>query len=208
MPESVAIPLKNGGVAWVDAEDAALVNGYRWRRRDKKNGRSYAQTRIRKRTVLMHRFILAVPPGLLTDHRDRDGLNNRRLNIRMATTRQNNANAIKVRGTSKYKGVVWHKRTGKWLAQVGKGKYLGCFVNELAAALAYNVAAKELYGEFARLNELPGGVATCEPPKRPLKKSRKPAKPPQRIRKNRFFTSPKIPSGLIITVDFSGKDNR
>ena len=56
---------------------------------------------------------------------------------------------------SKYKGVYWHKKDKRWQAQIGENKkrtYIGSYTNEMDAARAYDKKAKELHGEFARLN--------------------------------------------------------
>lgn len=94
-------------------------------------------------------------PGFIVDHRDHEGLNNTRTNLRLATRSQNSCNNKKTRGrSSKYKGVSRDKR-GYWRAKIhfkGKHIFLGYFDNEIDAARAYDKAAKELHGEFAVLN--------------------------------------------------------
>lgn len=88
------------------------------------------------------------------DHADGNGLNNQRRNLRAATFAQNTANQYIVRGTSRYKGVSRY-RNGKWVAQIsykGKNRGLGYFKHEYNAAQAYNFAAYEFYGDFARMN--------------------------------------------------------
>lgn len=115
--------------------------------------------------VLIHRFIRGQLcgddiDGKNVDHRNRDTLDNRRQNIRVATVGQNRSNSTKKlwRGgkSSEYKGVSWHKHKGKWRAIIVKDKLqreLGYFDSETDAAQAYNRAAIELHGEFARINE-------------------------------------------------------
>ena len=90
-------------------------------------------------------------------HRDRDKDNNRRDNFRLASRTQNNGNTPNRGGTSKYKGVSFRASRNYWVAWIqhgGKNKYLGRFHDEKKAAEAYNEAAKELFGEFALLNEV------------------------------------------------------
>ena len=80
------------------------------------------------------------------------------LSVRLATNSENQHNRNNNKNSSsKYKGVCWHKSNGKWYAQIVKNKkriYLGVFKNEKDAAKAYNAAAAELFGEFAKLNVL------------------------------------------------------
>jgi HNH endonuclease len=124
----------------------------------------YAHRSIRKpdgsrTTEKMHRFILGLTdPKIQPDHRDRDGLNNQRSNLRIATASQNMANRRKRRGpsSSQYMGV--HKRSDsptKWRASIRVNRKLitlGSFTSELTAALAYDKAAREHFGEFANTN--------------------------------------------------------
>jgi hypothetical protein len=97
--------------------------------------------------------------GFFVDHINGDTLDNRRENLRVCTRKENNQNCNK-RGTlpkSKYKGVVWVKKVGKWKAQIKSDKktiYLGYFKDELLAAKAYNSAAILYFGEFARQNKI------------------------------------------------------
>lgn len=105
-----------------------------------------------------HREILGFPTGEI-DHKNGDGLDNRRENLRVCSRLENNRNQRKSKRplTSKYKGVSWDKKSKKWLAHISimnKCKYLGVFSDEWEAALAYNKAAEEKFGEFACLNEI------------------------------------------------------
>lgn len=108
---------------------------------------------------LLHRHLLGVTaPYIEIDHRDGDGLNNRRQNLRIASDKQNAQNSRRRRnGTSQFRGVSLDRARGMWTASIrrsdGKGREsLGRFVSEVAAAIAYDAAASERYGEFARLN--------------------------------------------------------
>lgn len=93
------------------------------------------------------------------DHIDRDPSNNRIENLRPCTQSQNLSNSTKRSGgSSRWKGVYWHKCSNKWMARIqvnGKTKYLGIFATEADAAQAYNLAAHETFGEFANLNDHP-----------------------------------------------------
>jgi hypothetical protein len=153
------VPLTRGYKAVVDNEDYDVVSPYRWYPVLDDNGRVYAVTRVNGTVTLMHRLILNAPKGTDVDHVDRDGLNNRRYNIRLATKEQNAHNtAPRLGGSSPFKGVSLSANGNRWRACIwlnGRQTHLGYFDSEEKAAEAYNVAAKENFGEFARLNEIP-----------------------------------------------------
>ncbi len=150
------IPLTQGKFAVVDVEDYNWLAGYKWC--VSQSGNSFYAMRNRCGTkVLMHRQIMNASNGLLVDHIDGNGLNNRRSNLRLCTRYQNSCNSRPHRNNlySKYKGVRWDKRYNKWYAGIrksGKQFFLGSFDNEIDAAKAYDKKAKELFGEFAYLN--------------------------------------------------------
>lgn len=105
--------------------------------------------------VSMHRQILDPDRNIQIDHIDGNGLNNQKYNLRLATNKQNSYNRPSYKGSSKYKGVCWHKPSQKWLVQIqadGKLHYLGTYYSEEVAGRVYDEAAKEYHGEFARLN--------------------------------------------------------
>jgi hypothetical protein len=153
-----------GRVALIDDGDYDLVRSRRWTviERPQPNGRMdgpYAITHFsrdgRRTGVYMHALITGWPK---TDHRNGDGLDNQRYNLRPATTAQNNHNQRPRIGTSsRFKGVTWHKKVAKWQATIKLNQrcvYLGVYTSEEEAALAYNAAALEAYGEYAYLNEV------------------------------------------------------
>ena len=151
-----------GRVALVDDEDWDLVSRFSWWVvEDAERGAGpYACATVEgRRQEYMHKLLADAPGGV--DHVDGNGLNNQRRNLRPANQSQNNMNARKQAGrSSRYKGVHRVKRTGKWQAYInlkGKRRNLGTFATEEEAAGAYDAAARELFGEFARLN-LPYGV--------------------------------------------------
>lgn len=154
------IPLSKGYVAIVDDEDFALLAKHKWRAR--LNGRTvYAVREFRdngkNRTQYMHRLILGIE-GLRVDgdHVNHNGLDNRRINLRIASRAENRRNSQKMLSPTRsiYKGVSWVKRPKHrpWQAKItvlGKRVYLGYFSTQEEAALAYRVAAEKHYGEFA-----------------------------------------------------------
>ena len=155
------IPLTQGKVALVDDEDYEWLNQCDWlhtpsgSRSDAMRWSKEAGERV---ALYMHREIMAAPATVDVDHVDRDGLNNRRRNLRLATRSQNLRNSKKRNGcSSRYKGVSFSRYRGKWEAYIhvdGRKLNLGLFIEEAAAAHAYNEAAEIHFGEFARLNNV------------------------------------------------------
>jgi hypothetical protein len=151
---------------YLDTSDLPLVKDFWWGARPCHSLTCYA-VRTRKTgepgTTFMHRLILNAPEGALVDHRDGNGLNNRRSNIRLATSSNNSVNRHRgISSASGYRGVALHIQTGKWQAQVaqkGRTFYLGLHETAEAAARAYDKAAVELHGEFARPNFPQGGAS-------------------------------------------------
>jgi hypothetical protein len=159
------IPLPGGLNALIDEADYPLVCHYHWSTASTQ-GRYYATSTYRGANgrvfyLKMHRMIVMARPGEQVDHINMDTLDNRRCNLRIATKGQNMRNrGPTARSTSGYKGVHWSKSANKWVAEIqmnGKKKYLGVFASADEAALAYNKAAIQLHGEFARLNKVEGG---------------------------------------------------
>ena len=106
----------------------------------------------------MHREINGTPEGVYTDHCNGNRLDNRRENLRNASKTDNQANCaayLVEAKASKFKGVTWHKKAQKWMAQLtcgGINHYLGLYTREVAAATAYNAEAVKWFGAFAKLN--------------------------------------------------------
>lgn len=138
------------GIAIVDAADLDLVQGYSWRllRPNPKNQTKYAGTDQQGRRVLMHRLILDAPEGMEVDHINRDGLDNRRSNLRLVTTLQNAQNRpSQLNGNSRYRGVYHRRDRHTWCAQVrlnGRIAYRENFQDEESAALAAAAARQRL----------------------------------------------------------------
>lgn len=159
------IPLSQGCVALVDDEDYDSLIPYQWYAfRGSRSQIIYAARshyvsnpvngKSRTVKVYMHKQITGYAK---TDHKNRNGLDNRRENLRSATQTQNNANIPKRKGlhSSRFKGVSWSPARSKWEAKTsvnGKTIHLGRYISEIDAAKAYDRAAVEYFGEFALLN--------------------------------------------------------
>jgi len=155
------IPLTKGKFAKIDDEDFELISKYKWCVTTTNDDVYYAVTVVItngvRETVLMHRLIMGCVKGdgKIIDHKNRNGLDNQKINMRLCTHAENQKNK-KATGISMYLGVGTARRY--WNARIcvnGKIIYLGTFRNELDAACEYNEAAIKYHGEFARLNVIP-----------------------------------------------------
>lgn len=180
---AVEIPISGGLFALVDESDAEDLARFKWAiQRTSTN--VYAVCSQRGRTIMMHRQIMGTQGDEMIDHKDGNGLNNQRSNLRPCTNTQNVRNQRKHRdGRSRFKGVTL-KSEGRWSVQIvhdGDQIRLGTFDDEVRAARQYDRAARLLFKEFARTNEDLGLFEGCD--ERPLsrpRKIRKPAKRPDR----------------------------
>lgn len=163
---TVEIPLTHGKVTIIDDEDWPLVSQYTWsafsssgKRKPHWYATATTPRREGRKAIRLHRILLNAPKGIQVDHRDSDGLNNRRANLRLCTHGQNQQNRKAVVSKSGYKGVSRvHKKPHwnvRWIAAIkkdGRCRHLGSFDTAEAAARAYDRAATQLFGEFASLN--------------------------------------------------------
>lgn len=137
--------------------DYKFVSQFSW---SVKRGNStfYAKTRVSKRVwVTMHRMLLKPKKNEVVDHKDHNGLNNTRKNIRICCNFKNHQNGkMHSDNLSGYKGVSFDSRRNLYRARIFSKKeiWLGHFVSAVDAAKAYNVAAKKYFGEFAKLNKI------------------------------------------------------
>ena len=154
------ILLTHNKVAIIDDDVIDLILEYKWRARKNKNrntwyalGHKYIKGKMFN--VKMHRLVMG-KSTLQVDHIDCDGLNNQRSNLRFATQSQNSMNQRpQVGKASKYKGVHFNKNNKNFVSRIqinGTRIHIGVYVNEIDAAKAYDEKAKEIFGEFARLN--------------------------------------------------------
>lgn len=153
------LQLTQNQVTIVSDEIYERVIKYKWYAWLRPNGNYYAMRNMPNcnSNQPLANFIMEVPNGIIIDHVNGNTLDNQCCNLRVATKAQNVRNQGKqARSTSsQYKGVSLHIRNGKWQAGIrvdGKKIYLGYFLSERVAALAYDVAARKYFGEFARLN--------------------------------------------------------
>ena len=163
------IQLTQGYIALVDDEDFERVNQFKWcalvdKRKDGSIRNVYAQRKGIKvegkcTYQYMHRFILGITENKVQgDHKDHNGVNNQRYNLRTSTNEQNSRNQrLSTANTSGSKGVYWSKRDKKWWAQIcvyGKSIYLGCFTYKAEASKAYDAATLLYHKEFAFTNAM------------------------------------------------------
>jgi hypothetical protein len=148
------ISLTQNKHALIDDSDVDMVGKYKWNY----TSHGYAETRIEGKLVRMHRLIMSAPRGVLVDHINMNGIDNRKSNLRLCTKSENMRNRNKTKlNTSGYKGVVWDKVNKKWRSQIrmdGKNYNIGRFLLKRDAVMAYNNKAKEFFGQFARLNNI------------------------------------------------------
>ncbi|MCK4525968.1 HNH endonuclease [candidate division WOR-3 bacterium] len=146
------IPLTQGKVAIVDDEVYIDIGHFKWQLRKGKNTyyvfRHSPIVNGERHTIYMHWEVIGKPPkGFVNDHRDGNGLNNLRENLRHVTIRQNGQNLKHGKRYSQYPGVSWHARDKKWVAMIrinGPQKWLGTFDTELEAFEAYRQAVNEI----------------------------------------------------------------
>lgn len=182
--DSVRIKLtrRDGGVSWavIDASDLPLVLPYRWHEARRYNT-VYVETTAKegglRKNILMHRLLTAAPVGSHVDHQDGNGLNNRRSNIRVATSTENRRNEVALRlHTSPYRGASWSTRSKGWTARIGLGSgrhfHLGVYDTAIEAALAYDAAARKHFGQFASTNFTEDEASRLPAPKRRRKRKR------------------------------------
>lgn len=168
------VKLTQGLVALIDDQDAERVSRYKWhiKTQTARPGVVYAQTTVRlapgrkgKTTSLtLHRFIVEAEPGVVVDHRSGNTLDNRRENLRVTDARGNSTNVTSSKNQKRggFKGVSWNRNAGKWEVAICAGEHrlngkrkklhLGLYDDPRAAARVYDSAAREHFGEYARLN--------------------------------------------------------
>lgn len=157
------IMLTQGQKVLVDDEDYEELSQYKWGQLMSKLAKTtYARRGKRingeRVTILMHRVVMNAPEGMEVDHRDGNGLNNQKSNLRLATVKENRRNRGYGNNKTGYTGVCPSENGERYKAKIkheGKVYLLGTHDTPEEAALAYNDAAIMYFGEFAKLNDVP-----------------------------------------------------
>lgn len=165
----VIVPLTQGRVTIIDDEDENRVSQYKWcayKHKDKNTWYATHNFKTIEGTFYgqdLHRFIMNAKPGIQIDHKDGNGLNNQKSNLRFCNNTENHQNQKKSKTyngkptTSIHKGVVWYKKEKRFRSRIsidGKRIHLGWFKNEIEAAKSYDKAATEHFKEFANINNV------------------------------------------------------
>jgi len=154
------ITLTSGKTAIVDDADFDRANRISWYAARRSN-KWYAAHMDTDETgkhiiILLHRWLVGATPDIEVDHKNGDGLDCRKDNLRVCSHAENMRNMKRHRDNSSgYKGVSWHSQTKQWRAKIClnyKTYHLGLFDDPIDAALAYDKASKSLHGVFARTN--------------------------------------------------------
>lgn len=157
------INLTRGYKAYVDEEDYAEINQHKWHAKNdyrcvyaQRNATVNEKKHGCPSVILMHRQITGFPKDKVIDHKNHNGLDNRKQNLRVCTFKQNSINQrLQENKSINYKGVCWDKSKNKFKAYFchnGKPKHIGHFYTATEAAEAYNLKTYEVYGEYANLN--------------------------------------------------------
>lgn len=151
------IKLTQNKFALVDDEDYKRLDQYSWYCVKVRERHQYAYTTIKGKAIHMASMIMKPSNKYQVIHLDKNGLNNQKYNLKIASITQRNRSRVKQESesSSRYKGVSYDKSTGKWRSRIlinYKTIYLGRYNNELEAAQAYDKAALKYFGEFAQLN--------------------------------------------------------
>lgn len=146
------IKLTQNKYALVDDEDFERVNQYKWHC----SACGYAMCRKGKHLIYMHHSILDIPKGMFVDHINRNGLDNRKSNLRIVTHSQNMINRkFQKNNKSGVTGIRWNKKDKRWIAQIRfdcKLLYLGSYTNKKDAIKVRRDAEKKYHGEYKRAN--------------------------------------------------------
>jgi hypothetical protein len=155
------IKLTRGKHTIVDDDDFERLSKHKWQA--VKGGKKLISWRAcrsetvngKKKHIPMSNEIMPPQKGFVVDHKNNDSLDNRKENLRFATLSQNQHNKRKQTGNHRFKGIYFNKRYKIYSASINfnyKARHIGYYKTDVEAAKAYDVVAKELFGEFANLN--------------------------------------------------------
>lgn len=159
------IPLIKGGEVVVDDDDFEWLQHFQWRR----SPWGYAHYAANGKTVYMHRMIMEPCEPFWVDHKNRVKLDNRKSNLRLVLPVENAWNRSRAKLSSQYQGVGFNPRQKTWRSSFGSRtgrKNLGNYKTELEAAVAYDIASKDCWGDIAQLN-FPDGLPIVTPRRLP-----------------------------------------
>lgn len=143
------IKLTKGKRTMVDDEDYQILSKLKWHSSVDRNT-VYAKNTHKGRIIPMQNVIMWCPKGYEIDHINRNGLDNRKSNLRIVTRHQNQLNKGPYK-SRKYKGIYWREDRNKWYASIrlnGKSNHLGAFSSPIEAAKAYDSQVKSGYKNF------------------------------------------------------------
>ncbi|MFW2032020.1 HNH endonuclease [Acinetobacter sp. ULE_I037] len=161
IPKYAEFHLGGGVYTICDWEDYESVKEFKWNTSSRQSRTQWAWAHdpknggITRKKVAMHNLIMCPPENHYVDHINGNGLDNRRVNLRIVTKQQNTFNSASKGGSSIYKGVCRDKQCDMWVAYItkdGKKRTIGRFEFEDDAARAYDKEAMHLFGEYAKLN--------------------------------------------------------
>lgn len=147
----------------VDDENFEELNQFKWGvKKDPYNFYAIREIKVnnKRHGISMHRFIMGLKreDTTVVDHKNHNGLDNRKENLRIVTRLENSQNSTsRKNSSSKFLGVGWHKQHNKWQSRIQVNKkniHLGYYEKEINAAASYNNAAIIHFGEFANLNQI------------------------------------------------------
>lgn len=151
--------LSSGNMALIDDEDLSKVVDHHWYEANGYAMRMATKADGKRKSIPMHRIILPCATGMVIDHINRNRLDNRKCNLRVTSRKNNSINRKRIEGASSpYRGVIWRPHAKKWKSYIKTDKkqhHLGYFESPEEAAMAYNIAAHDLFGEFAVYNVIP-----------------------------------------------------
>lgn len=158
----IEVKLRNNLILLLDDQDAWVVENYSLVA-DRRGGTWYVRAQekgpgaARKPKHYLHRMLMGFPVGMDIDHKDGNGLNNQRNNLRVANRTQNNLNRqLSSTNRSGYKGVFWNAQRGRWYAKLtvdGVTRKKGYFITAEEGAIAYSQLVITHACEFGRLSE-------------------------------------------------------